>query len=73
MALLDDPGGAFLEAADEMAQSREILGVHYPSDAEAGRLFARQMVTELFKSSAFLQDFERAKQEIRRVKQRNAK
>jgi acid phosphatase (class A) len=34
-----------LEAtAAQVARNREIAGVHYPSDSEAGRLLARQMV-----------------------------
>ena len=57
MALLDDKGEAFLQAAYDMAYSREILGVHYPSDAEAGRLFASQFMKELYKNNAFQKDF----------------
>jgi acid phosphatase (class A) len=51
-----------------MAFSREILGVHYPSDSEAGRSFARQFVNELLKNKAFKEDFEAAKKEISQVK-----
>jgi Membrane-associated phospholipid phosphatase len=40
----------FLKDAYDMAHSREILGVHYPSDSEASRIFARQFVNKLFEN-----------------------
>ena len=53
----------FLRDAFEMTRSREILGVHYPSDGEAARLFARQFVDALFRNEAFLSDFAGVEQE----------
>ena len=53
----------FVKDAYDMAHSREILGVHYPSDSEASRIFARQFVNMLFQNKAFQQDFEKVKQE----------
>lgn len=53
----------FLKDAYDMAHSREILGVHYPSDSESARIFARQFVNKLFQNERFLTDFARAKQE----------
>lgn len=53
----------FVKDAFDMAHSREILGVHYPSDSEASRKLARQIVNQLFQSEKFRRDFERAKQE----------
>ena len=47
-----------------MGYSREILGVHFPSDTEAGRVFARQFVNELLKNKVFIKDFEEVKKEI---------
>ena len=55
----------FIKDAYDMAHSREILGVHYPSDSEASRIFARQFVNKLFQNEKFLKDFEMAKQEWR--------
>ncbi len=52
----------FVKAYD-MAHSREILGVHYPSDSEASRIFARQFVNMLFQNKQFLEDLENAKKE----------
>jgi len=53
----------FVKDAYDMAHSREILGVHYPSDSESGRIFARQFVNMLFKNEKFLQDFQKVKEE----------
>lgn len=53
----------FLKDAYDMAHSREILGVHYPSDSEAARVFARQFVNKLFQNEKFMKDFEMAKKE----------
>ena len=53
-----------LKNAYDMGYSREILGVHFPSDTEAGRVFARQFVNELLKNKAFIKDFEEVKKEI---------
>jgi acid phosphatase (class A) len=54
----------FFKMAAEMAYSREVLGVHYPSDSEMGRLWARSFVNELFKQEKFQKDFDAAKKEI---------
>ena len=47
-----------------MAYSREVLGVHYPSDSEMGRILARNLVNEFFKKEKFQKDFEAAKKEV---------
>jgi acid phosphatase (class A) len=53
----------FLKDAYDMAHSREIIGVHYPSDSESSRTLARQLVNELFKNEKFRKDFEAVKKE----------
>lgn len=53
----------FIKDAYDMAHSREILGVHYPSDSEASRIFAYQLVNKLFENKKFLKDFEQVKKE----------
>jgi acid phosphatase (class A) len=53
----------FVKDAYDMAHSREILGVHYPSDSESARIFARKFVNRLFLNEKFLKDFEEAKNE----------
>jgi acid phosphatase (class A) len=53
----------FTKDAYDMAHSREIIGVHYPSDSESARIFARQFVNMLFQNESFLADFEKVKKE----------
>lgn len=61
--LAPDYGALFLRDAFDMTRSREILGVHYPSDGEAARLLARQFVDSLFTSEAFVSDFKKVQLE----------
>jgi acid phosphatase (class A) len=49
--------------AHELAWSRELLGVHYPSDSEAGRILADDFVRFLFQSADFTRDFEAVQRE----------
>jgi acid phosphatase (class A) len=58
----------FLKDADDIGHSREIIGVHYPSDTEAGRVLARQFVDLLLESEKFKPEFEKAKAEWERVR-----
>lgn len=53
----------FVKDAYDMAHSREIIGVHYPSDSEASRIFARQFVNMLLQNEKFLRDLEGVKRE----------
>jgi acid phosphatase (class A) len=53
----------FIKDAYDMAHSREIIGVHYPSDSEASRVLARQLVNRLFQNEKFLNDFAAVKKE----------
>jgi acid phosphatase (class A) len=66
--LIPEKKDLFIKNAYDMAFSREILGVHFPSDSEAGRVFARQFVNELLKNESFKKDFEVAKKEITKLK-----
>jgi acid phosphatase (class A) len=52
-----------MNSAHEFAWSRELLGVHYPSDSEAGRIWAADFVRFLFENKQFVRDFEAVKQE----------
>jgi acid phosphatase (class A) len=62
----------FLTDARNIAHSREILGVHFPSDSEAGRVFGRQFVDQLFKSEKFRAEFAKMKSEWARVRAASA-
>lgn len=53
----------FLADAYRMAHSREIIGVHFPSDVEGSRILARQIVNKLFQNEKFKKYFEKAKAE----------
>jgi len=46
--LAPDFTDVFIAKADAMAHARQIIGVHFPSDCEVSRIFARQFVTKLF-------------------------
>jgi acid phosphatase (class A) len=61
----------FMGVASDMAFSRETRGVHYPSDSEAGKEFARQFVDELMKSRKFRSDLEAMRTEIKQVRTAN--
>ena len=61
----------FEKNAYDMAFSREILGVHFPSDSEAGRIFARQLVDQLLENEEFKQNLANAKAEVLRVQKLN--
>lgn len=53
----------FIKDALDMAHSRELIGVHYPSDSEISRIFARKFVNKLFESEKFRSAFEAVRQE----------
>ena len=63
--LLPEHRELFARNAADMAYSREILGVHFASDSESGRLFARQLVDRLLERPDFRRDLEAARSEIR--------
>ncbi len=63
------PGQADQLVADaaQIAKNREIAGVHYPSDSEAGQLLARQVVDGLLKNGDFASLLDAAKLEFQSV------
>ncbi len=67
-ALIPEFESFFLKDAYDMAHSREILGVHYPSDSESGRLLAYDLIQRLMKNEQFQKDFAAAKAEIKQIK-----
>ena len=67
--LLPEFSSFFIKDAYDMAHSREIIGVHYPSDSETGRVLAWQLVKRLLTNEKFKKDFEAAKEEIKKVKE----
>lgn len=69
--LLPEFASFFIKDAYDMAHSREIIGVHYPSDSESGRLLGYELIQILKSNPAFQADFEKAATEIKAVKKRN--
>ncbi len=53
----------FLNVAYEVGESREIMGIHYPSDEEAARILAHKMLSTMFGNPKFVEDLENAIQE----------
>jgi hypothetical protein len=45
--------GDFVRAAKSVAYNRELAGVHYPSDSEAGRILAKHLVGKLLAEPDF--------------------
>jgi acid phosphatase (class A) len=66
--LLPEFSSFFIKDAYDMAHSREIIGVHYPSDSESGRVLAWQLIKRLLSNEKFKKDFDAAKDEIKKVK-----
>lgn len=60
-----DPENAAKYRADaaQIARNREVAGVHYPSDSEAGRLLGRQIADALLSHAGFRKQLEKAKEE----------
>jgi acid phosphatase (class A) len=52
---------AFLKMADEVRWSRELMGIHYPSDNEASRVVGWYLLKYWYNNPAFAADMEKAK------------
>ena len=50
----------FIALAEEIRRSREIMGIHYPSDNEASRQIAYKMLQYYFQNAAFKKDLKEA-------------
>lgn len=68
--LLPEFTSFFMKDAYDMAYSREIIGVHYPSDSESGRLLAFQLVKKMLADETFKKDLEAARAELKVVQAR---
>jgi len=53
----------FIAKADEVRWSRELLGIHYPSDNEASRVIAWSLLKFWMNNPQFVEDLNKAKQE----------
>ena len=53
----------FLILAYEVGESREIMGIHYPSDEEAARVLAHKMLELMWQNPEFIKDLKHARAE----------
>lgn len=53
----------FLAKAYEVGESREIMGIHYPSDEEAARILAHKMLSTMWNNPKFKKEYNSAKEE----------
>jgi acid phosphatase (class A) len=58
--LVPEKQNEFIALAEEIRRSREIMGIHYPSDNEAARQVAFGMMQHYFKNPAFMKDYNAA-------------
>lgn len=58
--LIPSKRNEFMDLAYRIGFSREVLGVHYPSDEEASRVLAHTMLSEMWNTEKFKGDFSRA-------------
>ncbi len=58
--IIPDKRKNFIALAEEIRRSREIMGIHYPSDNEAARQVAYKMLSYYFKDEKFKKDFRKA-------------
>ena len=63
--LIPEKRKEFVALAYEIGFSRELMGVHYPSDEEAARLLAHRMTSLMWHTQTFQKDFTKAKKEWR--------
>lgn len=61
--LIPDGRAAFLAKADEVRWSRELMGIHYPSDNEAARIISWCLLNYWMNNSHFKTDLAKAKEE----------
>lgn len=66
--LLPESADIMYKDAVTCARSREILGVHFPSDTEAGKILAQQLIDHFMRNEKFREDLTLAKEEIKTLK-----
>lgn len=65
--MVPEKAAALLVRGRETGFNRLVLGVHYPTDVEAGRILAAAVASSLFQNPTFVKDFAEAKAELRQV------
>lgn len=65
--LVPEKREAFIALAEEIRRSREVMGIHFPSDNEASRRIAYTMMQYYFQNRDFKKDFQEAEKELKTV------
>ncbi len=65
--MVPEKSAALFARGREFGDDRVILGVHFPSDVEAGRLAATGLAAMLMQDAAFLREFAGAQSELRQA------
>lgn len=58
-----------MQRADEVRWSRELMGIHYPSDNEASRIVGWYLLKYWYINPQFVKDMNKAKEEWKTKKQ----
>ena len=66
-AMLPEKRDVIWARAAEYAESRVVIGMHYPLDLEVGRRAGTAMAAVMFADAAFRADFEKARAEVRKA------
>jgi len=61
--IIPDKREEFLKMAEEVRWSRELMGIHYPSDNEASRVLGWHLLEDWYNNPQFVADLEKAKAE----------
>jgi acid phosphatase (class A) len=65
--MVPEKSAALFARGREFGDDRLILGVHFPTDIEAGRLAATAIAAELMENAGFVTEFAAAKAELRQA------
>jgi acid phosphatase (class A) len=65
--MVPEKAAALYDRGREFGDERVILGVHFPSDIEAGRFAATALAAALMEDAAFMKEFTAAKSELRQA------
>jgi acid phosphatase (class A) len=65
--MVPEKAAALFARGREFGDDRVILGVHFPSDVEAGRLAATALAAALMQNLTFMKDFDEARSELRQA------
>ncbi|GLQ97609.1 acid phosphatase [Dyella mobilis] len=63
--MLPEKRAAIFARADEYAEHRIVMGAHFPTDIEAGRLAGTVIAADIMQDASWRQDYEAARLELR--------